>query len=117
MSAPAVKPILVIEQEHSLRGLGLLGERLEASGLPYRSLRAWDERIEDVDVDDIGALIPMGGHAHAYDEEAVPLLRSERLLLETAAERAVPVLGICLGAPVLTRALGGGGTGGSEPRG
>jgi GMP synthase (glutamine-hydrolysing) len=110
-----VKPILVIEQEHSLRGLGLLGERLEASGLLYRSLRAWDERIEDVDVDDIGALIPLGGNAHAYDEEAVPLLRSERLLLEKAVERAVPVLGICLGAQVLTRALGGEVKRASEP--
>jgi GMP synthase (glutamine-hydrolysing) len=102
-----VKPILVIEQEHSLRGLGLLGERLEASGLPYRSLRAWDERIEEVDVDEIGALIPLGGNAHAYDEDAVPLLRSERLLLQRAVEEALPVLGICLGAQVLTRALGG----------
>ena len=110
-----MKPILVIEQEHSLRGLGLLGERLEASGLLYRSLRAWDEPIEDVDVDDIGALIPLGGNAHAYDEEAVPLLRSERLLLEKAVERGVPVLGICLGAQVLTRALGGEVKRASEP--
>jgi GMP synthase (glutamine-hydrolysing) len=110
-----VKPILVIEQEHSLRGLGLLGERLEASGLAYRSLHAWDERIEDVDVDGIGALIPMGGNAHAWDEEAVPLLRSERLLLEQAVERDVPVLGICLGAQVLTRALGGEVTSAPEP--
>jgi GMP synthase (glutamine-hydrolysing) len=110
-----VKPIVVIEQEHSLRGLGLLGERLEASGLPYRSLKAWDERIEDVDVGEIGAFIPMGGNAHAWDEEAIPLLRSERLLLETAVERDVPVLGICLGAQVLTRALGGTVTRASEP--
>lgn len=102
-----MKPIVVIEQEHSLRGLGLLGERLEDSGLPYRRLRAWDERIEDIDVDDIAALIPLGGNAHAWDEEAVPLLRNERLLLEEAVERDVPVLGICLGAQVLTRALGG----------
>jgi GMP synthase (glutamine-hydrolysing) len=102
-----VKPILVIEQEHSLRGLGLLGERLEVSGLPYRSLRAWDEPIEDVDLDDVGALIPMGGNAHAWDEQEVPLMRSERLLLEKAVERGVPVLGVCLGAQVLTRALGG----------
>ena len=110
-----MKPILVIEQEHSLRGLGLLGERLEASGLAYRSLHAWDERIEDVDAGGVGALIPMGGNAHAWDEEAVPLLRSERLLLEQAVERGVPVLGICLGAQVLTRALGGEVTRAPEP--
>ena len=50
-------------------------------------MRAWDERIEDVDLDDVGALIPMGGNAHAWDEQAVPLMRSERLLLEKAVER------------------------------
>ena len=49
----------------------------------------------------------MGGNAHAWDEQAVPLMRSERLLLEKAVEQDVPVLGVCLGAQVLTRALGG----------
>jgi GMP synthase (glutamine-hydrolysing) len=102
-----MRPILVIEQEHSLRGLGLLGERLEASGLPYRALRAWDERLEDVDVRELAAIIPMGGNAHAWDEEAVPRLRTERLLLREAVEEDVPVFGICLGAQVLARALGG----------
>jgi GMP synthase (glutamine-hydrolysing) len=101
-----VRTILVIEQEHSLRGLGLLGERLDASGLPYRSLHAWDERIEDVDPRNFAAIIPMGGNAHAWDEDNIPLLRSERLLLRNAVEEGVPVFGICLGAQLLARALG-----------
>jgi GMP synthase-like glutamine amidotransferase len=110
-----VRPILVIEQEHSLRGLGLLGERLEASGLPYRALRGWDERLEDVDAGDVAAVIPMGGNAHAWDEDAVPLLRAERELLRDAVEAGIPVLGICLGAQVLARALGGDVRAAAEP--
>jgi GMP synthase (glutamine-hydrolysing) len=102
-----VKPVLVIEQEYSLRGLGLLGERLEASGLPYRSLRAWDERLDGLDAAEFAAIIPMGGNAHAWDEERVPVLRAERSLLRGAVESAVPVLGICLGGQILARALGG----------
>jgi GMP synthase (glutamine-hydrolysing) len=101
-----VKPILVIEQEHSLRGLGLLGERLDASGLPYRSLRGWDERVDELDPGDFAAIIPMGGNAHAWDD-GVPLLRAERLLLGNAVAESVPVFGICLGAQLLARALGG----------
>jgi GMP synthase (glutamine-hydrolysing) len=102
-----VKPILVIEQEYSLRGLGLLGERLEASGLPYRSLRAWDERIDGVEARDFAAFIPLGGNAHAWDEDGVATLRPQRLLLRKAVEEDVPVFGICLGGQLLARALGG----------
>jgi GMP synthase (glutamine-hydrolysing) len=86
--------------------LGLLGERLDASGLPYRSLRAWDERVDELELGDFAAVIPMGGNAHAWDD-AVPLLRAERHLLSRAVEEGIPVFGICLGAQLLARALGG----------
>jgi GMP synthase (glutamine-hydrolysing) len=106
-SVSTVKPILVIEQEYSLRGLGLLGERLDAARLPYRRFRAWDESVDELDAGDFAAIIPMGGNAHAWDEDGVPALRAERLLLRDAVERGVPVLGICLGGQLLARALGG----------
>ena len=110
-----MKPILVIEQEHSLRGLGLLGERLEASGLPYRSLRGWEEPVEDLEPDHFSAVIPMGGNAHAWDEDGVPLLRAERVFLEKAVEADLPVFGICLGGQLLARALGGDVKAAAEP--
>jgi GMP synthase (glutamine-hydrolysing) len=102
-----MKPVLVIEQEYSLRGLGLLGERLDSSGLPYRSLRAWDERIDGLDARDFAAIVPMGGTAHAWQAERVPVLRSQQLLLGEAVGAGVPVLGICLGGQLLASALGG----------
>lgn len=101
-----MRPVLVIEQEHSLRGLGLLGDRLDASGLPYRRLRGWDEPLADIEARDFSGIIGMGGNAHAW-EEGVPLLEAERDLLHDAVEESVPVLGICLGGQLLARALGG----------
>ncbi len=102
-----MKPVLVIEQEYSLRGLGLLGERLDSSGLPYRRLRAWEEQIDGLDAGDFAAIIPMGGTAHAWEADRVPVLRSEQLLLREAVEAGVPVFGICLGGQLLASALGG----------
>ena len=102
-----MKPIIVIEQEHSLRGVGLLGARLDASGRPYRILGAWEEPVEELEARDFAAIVAMGGNAHAWDEGAVPALRAERLLLREAVENEVPVLGVCLGGQILARAFGG----------
>jgi GMP synthase (glutamine-hydrolysing) len=102
-----MKPILVIEQEYSLRGLGLLGDRLAASGLSYRTLPAWKERMDELDPREFAAIIPMGGNAHAWEADRIPALRSERRLLADAVQAGVPVLGICLGGQLLASAAGG----------
>ena len=99
-------PVLVIEQELSLEGLGFLGGRLEASGLPYRRLQLWRENLDGLRARAFSAVVPMGGNAHAWQESDYPFLRQERLLLADAVEEGVPVLGICLGAQLLARALG-----------
>lgn len=52
-----------------------------------------------------GALV-MGGPMNVDDVERYPDLAAEREWLAEAAQRQVPVLGICLGAQLLARALG-----------
>lgn len=99
-------PILAIEQEERLEGLGALGPRLEASGLPYRRLQTWREDMAGVRASEFGAIVPLGGNMHAWDESAHSFLAEERRLLREAADEGVPVLGICLGAQLLARALG-----------
>ena len=101
-----MRPVLVIEQERSLEGLGLLGERLEVSKLPYRRLQMWRERIDGLRPRDFAGVVPMGGTAHAWQEEGHEFLLDERLFLGAAVEERVPVLAICLGAQLLARSLG-----------
>lgn len=102
----SVRPLLVIEQESRLEGLGLLGKRLEAAGIPYRRFRVWDRSLSEIDLGDSSGIVPLGGNAHAFEEERHPYVRHERELLEEAVASGLPLLGICLGAQILARALG-----------
>jgi len=52
-------------------------------------------------------LVILGGPMSAADPERHPHLATETALIREAIEREVPVLGICLGAQLLARALGG----------
>lgn len=52
------------------------------------------------------AIIVMGGPMGVYDEDTYPFLRAEHEFLQQAIAQEVPLLGICLGAQLLARALG-----------
>ena len=58
------------------------------------------------DLDEIDGLISFGGAQSAVDPDAEPALAAEADLLAHAVARGVPVLGLCLGAQLLARALG-----------
>jgi GMP synthase-like glutamine amidotransferase len=101
-----MKPLLAIEQDERLPGLGLLESRLEASGLPARRIRVWEEELDGARASDWSGIVALGGNAHAWEEDEHAFLSVERRLLADAVAEGVPVLGICLGAQVLARALG-----------
>jgi GMP synthase (glutamine-hydrolysing) len=56
--------------------------------------------------DDVGGAVVMGGPMNADEVERFPGLAAEREWLAEAVRRELPVLGICLGAQLLARALG-----------
>ncbi len=68
----------------------------------------------DAALDDLGArelfdadlAIVLGGPIGAYEERAYPFLKSEISLVERRLAAGRPVLGICLGAQLMARALG-----------
>ena len=104
---PRMQPVLVIEQEHSLRGLGLLGDRLDASGLPYRQLRGVGRAARRARGTGLLRRSSPWAGTRMRGRRAFRSSRRSGDLLHDAVEEGVPVLGICLGGQLLARALGG----------
>jgi GMP synthase (glutamine-hydrolysing) len=100
------RPVLVVESDPKLEGIGRLGEAIERSGLPSLQVRAWVDDVGELSARDYAAIVLMGGEMHARDDEGFPYLAREVELLRDAVEHDVPVLGICLGGQLLARSLG-----------
>lgn len=99
-------PRALVIQHAAMEGVGRFAEWLPASGLELRVVHPYDGEPLPDRVDD-DALVVMGGPMGAYDDETVPWLGATKALLADAVERAVPTLGICLGAQLLAAATGG----------
>jgi len=86
--------------------LGVFGPVLEARG--------HDTRLFDAGIDDLNApaltdsdlLIVLGGPIGAYEEDRYPFLADETRLVERFLAAGRPLIGVCLGAQIIARALG-----------
>lgn len=83
---------------------GYVGERLVERGARLQVVRAQAGSFPDPREFDL--VVPLGSDDAAYDE-SLPHLPAEWDLLSTAVEADVPVFGICFGAQLLARVLGG----------
>jgi len=95
----------VVLQHVAHEGPGSIALALGAAGVDVVTTRL-DLGEPVPEFDDLGGLVVMGGPMGVHDEHAHPWLAPERELLRRAVERAMPVLGICLGAQQLAAALG-----------
>ncbi|MGI9117068.1 MAG: type 1 glutamine amidotransferase [Gaiellales bacterium] len=95
---------LIIQHDHDGYPGALLAP-IEAAGEVVR----WDTYThpERPSLDDITAVVSLGGTAHPDQDHAEPWLAAELDLLEEALDTGVPILGVCLGGQLLARAAGG----------
>jgi GMP synthase-like glutamine amidotransferase len=84
---------------------GYLGTMLERHGVPF-DLVCLDEGVSvPLDTGEVAGLVIMGGPGNV--NEPTGWMQQEMELIRRAADEDVPVLGICLGAQLISKALGG----------
>jgi GMP synthase-like glutamine amidotransferase len=84
--------------------LGSIADCLDGAGLPWRCVDLWQGEAEPRDLGSAAGLIFLGGPMSANDD--LPYLRREIQIIQKAAANGVPVLGVCLGAQLIAKALG-----------
>lgn len=87
--------------------LGLVEERALARGAVVTLLPAYAGASVPLDLTDHDALVILGGPQTALDDAAYPHMTQVLDLIRSAAVADKAVLGICLGAQLMARALGG----------
>lgn len=95
--------LLIVQNEPDVPP-GLLLRLAEEGGMPVRICRAWEEDIPEPE----GPAVVLGGTMCGLDLAGHPFLARVTDFLRAAALKEKPLLGICLGAQLLARALGGG---------
>lgn len=83
--------------------LGFFAEQAERRGFDVMSVRF---ARSDVDPRDFALITVLGSPSAAYDE-TIPWLRPEMTFVRKALHHNVPTVGICFGAQLLSRCMGG----------
>jgi len=87
-------------------GAGLIADMMSTMEIPFREIRLFKGEPLPSLSDPVDGLVIMGGPMGVDDTKAHPFLKEELWLLERALTKKIPVLGVCLGAQLLAKALG-----------
>ncbi|HEX4408219.1 MAG TPA: glutamine amidotransferase [Xanthobacteraceae bacterium] len=105
MVASLARTCLVVRHV-AFEDLGLLGPLLSARGYEIRFLEAG---VDPLNADDIVApdlAVVLGGPIGVYETDAYPFITDEIKAVAARLTSGKPILGICLGAQLMTAALG-----------
>ena len=101
------RPKILVFQHVPYEPLGTLDPLLKEAGFRIRYVNFGREPDARPSLDGYEALIILGGPMNSDEIDAYPNLLTEVELIRAAVDRGKSVLGICLGAQLLAKALGG----------
>jgi GMP synthase-like glutamine amidotransferase len=88
-----------------VEGPGLIEYCLRQEKIPYQILDL-KPSVRFPKLEDITHIVLLGGPMNVYEEERYPFLRDEDLFIKDAIQKGKAILGICLGAQLIAKALG-----------
>lgn len=101
------RPKILVFQHVPYEPLGTLDPLLKEAGFRIRYVNFGREPASRPDIGRYEALIVLGGPMNSDQIDTYPNLIIEVEIIREAVERGMSVLGICLGAQLLAKALGG----------
>jgi GMP synthase-like glutamine amidotransferase len=96
---------VLIVKHIDIEGPGVIEDCLKEEEIPYRILNL-ESNPPFPNQDDLTHIILLGGPMNVYEEDRYPFLRREDLFIKEAIQRGKRILGICLGAQLIAKALG-----------
>jgi GMP synthase (glutamine-hydrolysing) len=108
-----VRALAIVHQRDA--GPGVFAEATRDRGVDLDTWLIAEDADPPGDPASYHAVMTFGGAMHVDQEEAHPWIGPEKRLLATLLERGTPLLGVCLGAQLLSAAAGGSPARASEP--
>ena len=105
MMLPMKKTALAL-RHLAFEDLGLIEPLLRERGFEVRYHEAGVDDFAAVDLDAVDLLIALGGPISVEDDANYPWLPDEVALVKRRLDSGRPLLGLCLGAQLMARALG-----------
>jgi len=99
-----VMNVLIIKHIE-VEGPGLIEDCLRQEKIPYQILTL-EPGFPLPKLDNLTHIVILGGPMNVYEEDRYPFLKDEDLFIKEAIQRGKFVLGICLGAQLIAKALG-----------
>jgi GMP synthase (glutamine-hydrolysing) len=84
---------------------GLIEDCLRQEKIPFYVLNL-ESGLHLPKLDDLTHIVILGGPMNVYEEDRYPFLKDEDLFIKEAIQKGKTLLGICLGAQLIAKALG-----------
>ncbi|QQE13359.1 type 1 glutamine amidotransferase [Planctomycetota bacterium] len=98
---------ILIVQHHEAEKPGRIGEVLQENSLELKVVKLYAGEELPTDYGDIDGVVILGGPMNVDQIDEHPYLACEIALVKWVHKQGLPILGVCLGAQLIAKALGG----------